>query len=188
MKVLITKRLVEVETGIRDSANLLFGFYEVDKILTEVRALHMSDLEGCGKFGTKSRSTAVNKLCCGYAVAAILNVKQALAMDNMEQALESLTKAYYFFGGVSGGENALSEKMVQYTESLKNKEWFMHKKEFQALAVSYKDSFSTLSELKKLNIREFQFYFDHYSKGHTLHDWINEVLPGHLKKGRPPKN
>jgi len=67
----------------------------------------------------------------------------------------------------------------------KTRENQTHKKEFQSLAQEYKADFSNLAELKKISA--FGFYFKHYGKGHTLRDWINEVMPGQLKRGPTKK-
>ena len=78
-------------------------------------------------------------------------------------------------------DRALAKKIK---DGHNNKETTVHEKEFKALVLKYKDQFSNLSKLK--DIIEFDFYFNNYGKGHTLRDWVNAALPGHLKRGRPP--
>lgn len=59
------------------------------------------------------------------------------------------------------------------------------KVDFQRLVIAHKAEFNNIAELK--NIQIFNPYFNLYGKGHTIRDWINEVLPGHLKRGRQKK-
>jgi len=64
----------------------------------------------------------------------------------------------------------------------KHREDGIHKAEFQKLLSKPELSFNTLKDLKVSS--EFDFYFNNYEQ-RTLSQWVKEVFPDKLKRGRP---
>jgi hypothetical protein len=105
-----------------------------------------------------------------------------------EFSLYSIIEAAIFLGVESAhAYNFQFERLYaagkKSAEGYKLRGKYLDKADFQALAIQHKERFTNLAELREINA--FKPYFRIYGKGHTIRDWVSEILPGHLKVGRP---
>ena len=86
-------------------------------------------------------------------------------------------------------EQEKAEPALTMVEKIKNnpkhREDGIHKAEFHELLSKPELSFDTLKDLEASS--EFNFYFNNYEQ-RTLSQWVKEVFPGKLKRGRPRIN
>ena len=86
-------------------------------------------------------------------------------------------------------EQEKAEPALTMVEKIKNnpkhREDGIHKAEFQKLLSIQGYSFDKLTDLQA--VKELEFYFKHYAP-RTLSQWVKEVFPDKLKRGRPKIN